>query len=360
MRAAVMHDTNQSFTIENIQPRDPGPDDVVVRLEATGVCHSDISATRGFLRIAPPAVLGHEAAGVVEDIGSNVQGIVKGDRIVASLVPVCGNCYWCVNGQTHLCAETDAVRGTVRAELADGRPVTTMLGLGAFAEYMTIDRRLAVKIESELPSEQLALIGCGIATGAGAAMFTAKVSAGSSVAVIGCGGVGQSVIQGARLRGAARIIAVDPIALKRTVSLGLGATDTVDPTLADTAEQVRELTGGRGVDFAFEVVGSPATVTVAYECARRGGVVTTVGIPAPTARLDLPASDFFRAEKHLIGSYYGSTQVRSDFQRFVDLIEAGRLDAEGLITTRYGLDALPSAFTDLEAGHTIRGMVTFP
>lgn len=359
MRAAIMHGVDSAVALETVHPVDPGPRDVIVQLEATGLCHSDISAVRGFLGLQPPAILGHEAAGTVVETGRDVTAVRVGDRVIASLVPVCGACYWCVNGQTHLCADTFAVRGVTRAHLAGGEAVTAMLGLGAFADRMTIDERLAVKVESDLPSEQLALIGCGIATGAGAAMLTARVRPGSTVAVIGCGGVGQAVIQGARICGASQVIAVDPLELKRLVGVSSGATDVVDPSTDDTVARVRELTGGRGVDYAFEVVGSPATVAVAYECARRGGMVTAVGIPAPQARLDLPASDFFRAEKRIVGSYYGSTQVRADFQRYADLIAAARLDAAALITHRYGLDELADAFTDLQSGQSVRGVIKF-
>jgi S-(hydroxymethyl)glutathione dehydrogenase / alcohol dehydrogenase len=359
MRAAIMHSVDRPISIETVEPLPPNPTDVVVRTEATGVCHSDISGIRGYLGLQPPAIIGHEAAGVVVETGSEVTGLRPGDRVVASLVPVCGNCYWCVNGQTHLCGETMSVRRPVRGRLAGGEDVTAMLGLGAFADHMTMDQRLAVKVESDLPAEQLALIGCGIATGAGAAMFTAQVRPGSSVAVIGCGGVGQSVIQGARIAGAAQIIAVDLVEMKRTVSLQNGATSAVDPAEGDVAEQVRALTRGRGADYAFEVVGTPATMALAYDCARRGGMVTTVGIPSPTAKLELSASDFFRAEKRMVGSYYGSTQVRADFQRFADLIAAGKFDAASLITHRYELDGLQQAFADLESGQSIRGIVTF-
>ena len=190
-------------------------------------------------------------------------------------------------------------------------------------------------------------------------MFTANVTPGSSVVVIGCGGVGQSAIQGARISGAARIIAVDPVAFKRETALKMGATDTVDPTVGDTAEQIRELTDGRGADFAIEVVGSPVTVRSAYDSARRGGTIATVGIPAPDARIEIPASDFFRAEKRVVGSYYGSTQVRTDFQKFADLIAAGRFDADGLITHRYPLQDLQQALDDLEAGSVIRGVIRY-
>lgn len=359
MRAAIMHAVDQPLTLEEVEPLPPGPGDLVVAVEATGVCHSDISGVRGYLGLTNPTIMGHEVAGTVVEVGAAVVGFAPGDRLIGSLVPHCGVCYWCVNGQTHLCGETMSLRGAPRARTEGGESATAMLGLGGFAEQMTIDQRLAVKVDSDLPAEQLALIGCGVATGAGAAMFTAGVKPGSSVAIIGCGGVGQSAIQGARIAGAAQIIAVDPIAFKRETSLRNGATHVVDPGEASTSDQVRDLTRGRGVDVAIEVVGVPRTVLDAYESARRGGTIATVGIPAPDARIDLPASDFFRAEKRIVGSYYGSTQVASDFQKFADLVSAGRLDIGGLITHRYRLDELQTAFDDLESGTVIRGVVNY-
>jgi len=357
MRAAIMNEIGGLVSIEEVDPTAVGPTDVRVRVDATGVCHSDISAVRGYIGLVPPTIIGHEVAGTVIEVGADVRSLRPGDRTIGSLVPVCGVCYWCVNGQTHLCAETFSVRSTVRARTVSGAPITAMLGLGAFAEFMTVDQRLVVKIDSDLPAEQLALIGCGIATGAGAALFTAGVTPGATVVVIGCGGVGQSVIQGSRIAGAAQIIAVDPLPLKREAARRNGATHEIDPNEGDTAEQVRALTRGRGADFAFEVVGNPRTMVAAYDSARRGGTVVTVGIPAPDARLDLSASDFFRAEKRIVGSYYGSTQVRSGFQKFADLIGAGKFDAESLITHRYGLGDLQDAFDDLESGISIRGIV---
>ena len=344
-------------SVEEVELLPPGPRDVVVEVRAAGVCHSDIAGLRGYIGLQPPTILGHEVAGVVVGVGGEVRSVCPGDRIIGSLVPVCGECPWCLGHQTHLCARTGDVRATIRARTSTGAPVTAMLGLGAFAEQMVIDERLAVRVHSDLPDEQLALIGCGIATGVGAVLFTADVRAGSSVAVIGCGGVGQSVIQGARIAGAAQIVAIDPLASKRQAALRSGATHVLDPGDADTAEAVKALSHGRGVDFAFEVVGQPSTMAAAYDSARRGGTVVCLGIPSPDARFELNASDFFRAEKRVVGSYYGSTQVRAGFQTFADLISAGRLDAASLISHTYSLDAVPEALAALEQGVTLRGVV---
>ena len=344
-------------SVEEVEPLPPGPRDVVVEVRAAGVCHSDIAGVRGYIGLQPPTILGHEVAGVVVARGNGVRSVSVGDRIIGSLVPVCGACPWCVGRQTHLCALTGDVRAPIRARTSAGAPVTAMLGLGAFAEQMVIDERLAVRVDSDLPDEQLALIGCGIATGVGAVLFTADVRAGSSVAVIGCGGVGQSVIQGARIAGAAQIIAIDPLASKRQAARRSGATHVLNPDDADTPEAVKALTHGRGVDYAFEVVGNPSTMVAAYDSTRRGGTVVSLGIPAPDARFEISAFDFFRAEKRVLGSYYGSTQVLASFQTFADLIAAGRLDAASLISHRYSLDAVPEALADLEQGIALRGVV---
>jgi S-(hydroxymethyl)glutathione dehydrogenase/alcohol dehydrogenase len=357
IRAALMTGVGAAVHVDEVELLPPGPRDVVVDVKAAGVCHSDIAGVRGYIDLEAPTILGHEVAGVVAARGDEVRSVAVGDRIIGSLVPVCGECSWCVGEQTHLCARTGDVRAPIRARTPAGAPVRAMLGLGAFAEQMVIDERLAVRVRSDLPDEQLALIGCGIATGVGAVLFTAGVRAGSSVAVIGCGGVGQSVVQGARIAGAAQIVAIDPLDAKRQAALRSGATHVLDPGDADTAEAVQALTHGRGVDYAFEVVGHPSTMVAAYDSTRRGGTVVTLGIPAPGARLELSASDFFRAEKRVVGSYYGSTQVRAGFQTFADLIAAGRLDAASLISHRYALDAVPEALADLEAGRVLRGVV---
>jgi S-(hydroxymethyl)glutathione dehydrogenase/alcohol dehydrogenase len=357
MKAALMTDIDAPVSVEEIETFPAGPRDVVVAVKAAGVCHSDIAGLRGYIGLNPPTILGHEVAGVVSAVGDEVRSLAAGDRVVASLVPVCGTCPWCVDSQTHLCERTSDVRATARGRTTSGEQVYAMLGLGAFAEEMVIDERLAVRVDSELPFEQLALIGCGISTGVGAALFTARVRPGSSVAVIGCGGVGQAVIQGARIAGATQIIAVDPLAPKRSASIKSGATHVVDPADGDTAEQVKALTRRGGADYGFEVVGNPKAMAAAYDSTRRGGTVTTVGIPAPGARLDLSASDFFRAEKRIVGSYYGSTQVMAAFQTFADLIAAGRLDAASLITHRYVLSEVPQALADLDNGLTLRGIV---
>jgi len=222
---------------------------------------------------------------------------------------------------------------------------------------MTVDESMLVKVESDLPAEQLALIGCGVTTGVGAALNTAQIRPGSTVTVIGCGGVGQSVLQGARIAGASRIFAVDPVEMKRKTAEQFGATDLVDPTAGDPVEQIRAATGGRGTDYAFEVIGLPETILQAYEVARRGGTAVVVGMARFDAQVTFPAMSLFAGNKQLLGCMYGSAQVRRDFPRFVQLVETGRLDVGSMVSRHISLDEVNDAFRAMEAGEVIRSVI---
>lgn len=358
MRAAIFVGQDQPLAVEDVDAAAPGPRDVVVRVGASGVCHSDLSVVHGYVPLPPPVILGHEGTGVVEEVGAEVTRVKVGDRVIASFVPACGTCWYCLGGQSNLCESSFSSSMTPRATRAEGGHCTAFTGLGTFAEAMTVDESAVVKVESELPDEQLALIGCGVTTGVGAALNTAKVEPGSTVAVIGCGGVGQAVIQGARIAGASRIIAVDPVELKRKTSEQLGATDLVDPGAGDAVGQVKALTVGRGVDYAFEVIGLPETVVQAYAMARRGGTAVVVGMPRFDAQVTLPGFQLFYDEKKLLGCVYGSAQVRRDFQRFISLIETGRLDVGSMVSRRIALDEVNDAFRAMQAGEVIRSVIT--
>jgi S-(hydroxymethyl)glutathione dehydrogenase/alcohol dehydrogenase len=345
------------LSVEEVTPLDPGPTDVVVRVLASGVCHSDLSVAHGYVGQAGPMVLGHEGAGVVEEIGPGVTRVKLGDRVIASFIPACGVCFWCLNDQSNLCQLAAEVGAKPRIQRLDGSQATTMTGLGTFAEAMTVDQASVVKVETDLPDEQLALIGCGVTTGVGAALNTARVVPGSSVAVIGCGGVGQAVVQGARIAGAARIIAVDPVELKRKTSEQLGATDLVDPSSGDAVEQVRQLTAGRGADYAFEVIGRPETVQQAYAMTRRGGTTVVVGMPRVDSEVTFAGFPLFYEGKKILGCLYGSAQVRRDFSRLIGLIETGRLDVGAMVSRRVKLEEVNDAFRAMEAGEVIRSVI---
>jgi S-(hydroxymethyl)glutathione dehydrogenase/alcohol dehydrogenase len=357
MRAAVMTEIDRPMAVEDVTPLPRGPRDVVVHIDASGVCHSDLSMHRGLVRVPVPIVLGHEGAGTVESVGPEVTRVRPGDRVIASFVPACGQCFFCLHDQSNLCQMSPEVSAVPRWQRHDGTTAPGLTGLGTFAEAMTVHEASLVKVQTDLPAEQLALIGCGVTTGTGAALNTARVLPGSSVAVIGCGGVGQSVIQGARIAGAARIIAVDPVAMKRKTSEAFGATDLVDPAAGDPVSQVRELTGGLGADYAFEVIGLPETVQQAYRSARRGGTVVVVGMPRIDSEVTFRGFPLFSDEKKILGCMYGSAQVRRDFPRLVELVETGRLDIGAMVSRRISLDGIDDAFRAMEAGEVIRSVI---
>ena len=262
--------------------------------------------------------------------------MAPGDRVVCTWMTACGACWFCLRGESHLCEELADQRDERRLARGDGSAAVPMLGIGTFADHAVVDERSLVKVQTDLPDEQLALIGCGVTTGVGAALNTAAVRPGSTVAVIGCGGVGQSVIQGARIAGATRIIAVDTVALKRETALALGATDAVDPRAGDPVEPVRELTGGRGVDYAFEVAGVQATLTAAYAWSRGGGGTLVMVAIQPAGEFSWTPFDAVRNEKRVLGCWYGSAEVRRDFPRLIELAATGRLDVarDGLAAHR--------------------------
>lgn len=359
-RAAIYVSPNEPVAVETIELAPPGPHDVVVAITAAGICHSDLSVAQGRYGALFPGntVLGHEGTGTVLEVGAGVTRMRPGDLVVGTANPTCGACWYCLDGATYLC-ELTGPGSIARGRRHGGAPVTTMAGLGTFAGTMVCREASLIAVRSDLPAEQLALIGCGVATGVGAALNTAGVRPGQSVAVIGCGGVGQLVVQGARIAGAARIIAIDPVEFKRTTACALGATDAIDPAQGDPVEQLQELTGGRGVDFAFEVVGSTATIVQACQMARRGGTAVVVSSVRADDELRIPNFLEFRSQgKQLLSSVYGSTRSRRDFQRYIDLAEAGRLDLGAMVSATIALDDVNDAFGALDRGEVIRSIIT--
>ena len=356
MRAAVLIAQNEPLVIEDLRSPDLGPHDVRLRVDASGVCHSDLSVRNGLLPLPLPVILGHEGAGTVLEVGADVTRTKVGDRVICSFSPVCGNCFYCLNDESNLCLGVDGA-STTRGIRGDGTEIAGMAGLGTFSDELVTPEWRTVTVHTDLPSEQLALIGCGITTGVGAALNTARIKPGSTVAVIGCGGVGQSVIQGARIAGASRIFAIDPVEMKRKTAEGFGATDLIDPGAGDPIGQVKSLTGGLGADYAFEVIGLPETMVQAFNTARKGGSVVIVGMPSTTATVTFPAFQMFASEKKILGSLYGSANVRRDFPRFVRLAESGRLDLESMVTRRIGIDEVNDAFRAMENGEVIRSVI---
>jgi NDMA-dependent alcohol dehydrogenase len=361
-KAVLCREHNKAVVVEEISIDAPKRGEVTVKLGACGVCHSDLSAITGTIALPLPLVLGHEGAGVVEEVGEGVADLAPGDHVVFSFIYMCGKCRFCVAGRPVLCLEqgkalTTPLEGTTRAHDAKGAPLGIFSGCGAMAEYATVSAENLIKIDPKIPLDCAALVGCGVTTGVGAVFNTAKVEPGSSVAVFGCGGVGLSVIQGALIAGARRIIAIDTLAPKLEMARKFGATDTILFN-DDPVKELKKLTGG-GPDYAFECVGSGELAATAYRAIRRGGLAVVVGVAKPSDSTAIRTMTLPFEEKTITGSYFGSCVPRVDFPRMLALYMAGRLKLEELITRRYPIAEAPQAFADLQAGKNARGVIVF-
>jgi S-(hydroxymethyl)glutathione dehydrogenase/alcohol dehydrogenase len=356
----VLVDYGKPLVIDDITPAPPGPHDVVVRVGASGICHSDFSVQQGLFKefVSGPMILGHEGAGTVVEVGSQVTRVKVGDRVIGSVRPACGACFYCLNNESHLCDALGPLLMKERGRRANGDPVIAMSGLGTFSEIMTCNQSSVVPVSTDIPDAELALLGCGLTTGVGAVLNTAGVEPGATVGVIGCGGVGQSVIQGARVAGASRIIAVDPLPFKRDAALKFGATDAIDPVESNVEEAVLELTGGRGTDYTFDVVGTPQVIAQSYRTIRKGGMLVLVGYGPMGSEFPIPLFDLQQQEKTIKGCVAGSSQIRRDFQRYVDLITAGRLDTSSMVSETIGLAEVNAAMEAIDSGEAIRRVIT--
>ncbi|HXX91105.1 MAG TPA: Zn-dependent alcohol dehydrogenase [Acidimicrobiales bacterium] len=357
VRAAVAHEVGAPLVVEEIELEDPGPHDVRVRIAASGVCHSDLSVQSGALPYVFPTVLGHEGAGVVEEVGDAVTRVAPGDHVVLSWIPPCRTCYWCLAGQPMLCEPGLAQSLGGRYATLRGTPLVRGLGTATFAEQTLVPEGEVVPVDPSVPLELAALVGCALATGVGAVWHTARVRPGASVAVVGCGGVGLSVVQGARLAGASTIVAVDRVASALQRAVSLGATASVDAAGADPVTAVRELTEGRGVDYAFEVVGKADSIRSAFAMTRRGGTTVLVGAGSPDDQVAFSAMELFVDAKAVLGCVYGSTDPDRDFPTLVDLVRRGAIDAAGMVSGRIGLEDLDEAFAAMAAGGSARRVV---
>lgn len=365
MNAAVLYGQDQPVKVEEIALRDPDPGEVLVRIAASGVCHSDLHRVTGDIPTSFPVVLGHEAAGIVEAVGNGVKRVAPGDRIVLSWAPFCGTCFFCLHGQPAQCDKFWSLAG--KGTLFDG---TVHLHKGdqdtyhccfvsSFAEYAVVPETGCIPIPEEVPFDIASLLGCAVMTGVGAAINTAKVEPGSRVAVIGCGGVGLSVTQGAALAGAAQIVGVDIAQSTLTLARRLGATHTINSREEDPTPAILELTDGRGTDYAFEAIGLPETMAQAYAAARRGGKVVVVGVGRVNSRLELPADKIAESEKTLVGSYYGSASPQAFIPMLIDLYLAGKLALDELATRQYSLEQTNEALLDLQKDEARRGIIVF-
>jgi S-(hydroxymethyl)glutathione dehydrogenase / alcohol dehydrogenase len=361
VKAAVMWAFNEPLKVESLKLKAPRPDEVVVKVVASGVCHSDLSVQQMKLPVPPPVVLGHEGAGIIEEVGKEVTSLKPGDHVVLSWVENCGHCHYCINGNDHLCDTgiRNAMAGQEAVFEKDGIDIARMAGVASFAERTIVRATACIKIADDVPLDRACLVGCGVMTGVGAAINTAKVRPGETVAVFGCGGVGLNVIQGAALSGAARIIAVDLVPKKLEMAKVFGATDVVNGKDADPADAIRAATDGLGVDYAFEVIGAPPVIVQAFHSVKRGGKVIVVGVPGFGTEVSIPAFDLPLQEKAVIGSLYGSANMHRDMPKLIDLYMQKRLKIDELISRRIKLDDVNAAFEAMEKGEVARSVIVY-
>ncbi len=363
MKAAILYEANKPLQVVDVEQEGPRAGEARVRVMATGICHSDWHIMNGDWPLPLPMVLGHEAAGVVQEVGAGVANVKPGDHIIFSFRTHCGRCLYCSTGRSILCDGHSSVRwtlldGTCRIK-RQGQDIFQMARIGTFSESVVCPAEMLVPIRKEMPWPQAALMGCCVPTGVGAVTHCAKVEAGSSVLVIGCGGVGLNVVQGARLAGAGKIIAADLLETKLTFAREFGATHTLDASKEKVVERVRELTGGRGADYAFDAIGGEATTLQIVDAIRPGGTAVIVGMAAMSVRAPITPYLMALQEKTIRGTMYGSVRPNLDFPRLVDLYLDGRLKIDQLISRTYKLDEINEGFTALRSGQVARGVVVF-
>jgi S-(hydroxymethyl)glutathione dehydrogenase/alcohol dehydrogenase len=363
MRAALLRDDSGNLNVEDVSIDTPDRNEVLIQTVASGLCHSDLHFIDGTWPAAYPMLLGHEAAGVVQAVGEDVQGIAVGDHVISCLSIYCGHCDRCLTGHSYLCQNraTTADRAPdakPRITDADGNAVIQFTGLGSFGEEMLVHQNGVVKISPDMPLDRAALIGCGVTTGVGAVFRSAEVKPGSTVAVIGCGGVGISAVQGAHLAGARMIIAVDLAANKLEWATGLGATHTVNPADGDPVAAVHELTGG-GVDYSFECIGLKQTAEQAYGMIRQGGLATVMGMIPLGVNLEIPGADLFLGAKRLQGSLMGSNNFKVDMPHLCDLYMSGRLKLDEMVSRTITLDEINEGFDAMKSGEVVRSVIQY-
>lgn len=355
VRGVVARAAGQPVSVETIVVPVPGPGEATVRVQACGVCHTDLHYRQGQISQAFPFLLGHEAAGVVEAVGPGVSSIVPGDFVVLNWRAVCGTCRSCRRGRSQYCFATRNAMQSMR--LADGTALAPALGIGAFAELTLVAVGQCTKVDSRARPEAVGLLGCGVTAGLGSAMFTARVGPGDSVAVFGCGGVGCAAIAGARLAGATTIIAVDLDPRKLSIAETFGATHTVNASVDDPVQGVRLVTSGNGADVCIEAVGNPKVMEQAFYARDLAGTLVQVGVPTTEMRINLPMVDFFGRGGHLAPSWYGDCLPERDFPFFVDLYLQGRLDLDRFVSETIGLHEVDAAFERMEHGEVLRSVV---
>lgn len=360
-KAVVLTAPNE-YSVQEIELDPPKANEVRIKMAATGLCQSDMSVINGKLPMPTPTVLGHEGAGIVEEIGDSVTNVKVGDHVITSFIPMCGECYFCLHQEPWLCTATDLFSGmqpdgTSRVKL-NGEYIGAFAALGNMAEQVVCPSMCVVAIDKKYDLKAAALVGCGVMTGAGAALNTAKVKPGSSVAVFGCGGVGLSALQGAKIAGANPLIAVDLSDEKLAAAREFGATHTVNAS-TDPVAQIMEITNGIGADYAFEVIGFPAVAAQAYASTRRGGTTCMVGAGSPDQEYKFSALEMPLSDKKVCGCLYGSTNAKVDFAKLLGFYETGQLDLDRMCSRTYTIDEVQEGMDDLVAGKNIRGIIVY-
>jgi S-(hydroxymethyl)glutathione dehydrogenase / alcohol dehydrogenase len=359
VKAAVLHEVNKPLAIEEVSINKPGAHEVLVRTAFAGLCHSDLHFIEGLYPHPLPVVLGHESAGIVEEVGSEVTYVKKGDHVITCLSVFCGTCENCTTGRPAICSNTEVKLppGTAKRLSLNGQPLHTFTNLSSYAEQMLVHEHAIVKIRDDFPLDRAALIGCAVITGYGAVVNTAKVTPGESVAVIGCGGVGMAAINGAGIAGAGRIIAVDTNPVKLQLATKLGATDLVNPKDGDPVQRIKELTRG-GVHHAIECLGTKATAEQAFQMLAVGGTATIVGMVPFGQKIELHGFDFLR-ERKIQGSSMGSNRFRVDMPRLIEFYLQRKLHLDDWISDRIALSEINEGFANMKAGKVVRSVIQF-
>ena len=360
MKAAVFHGPNLPLSIEDVELDKPQDREVLIKTVASGVCHSDLHFVDGFYPYPAPAVLGHEAAGIIEEVGKQVTYVKPGDHVICCLSVFCGNCEQCMSGHPNRCSNKAATQRNPSDKpriSQKGKPVNQFLDISSYCEKMLLHENAVVKIREDLPLDRAALIGCGVTTGVGAVLNTAKIEPGSTVAVFGAGGVGLAAIQGARIAGARKIIAVDMFEGKLAMAKRLGATDTVDASSSDPVDEIRKMTGG-GVDYAFEAIGLKKAAEQAFNSLKAGGTATVIGMIPVGQKVEIDGY-MFLTERKLQGSNMGSNRFRIDMPKYIDFYLQGRLNLDDMISQRRKLEDVNDAFRAMKAGEVARTVLMF-
>ena len=364
-KAAVLYEYRKPLVIEELDLESPKAGEVLVEYKAAGICHSDLSLVNGIISKPPlPCIPGHEGAGIVLEVGAGVSRVRPGDHVLALWVPSCGQCYYCIRHQPYLCVQRDKalsgvmVDGTSRVKKGI-QSITCMAAVGTFTQYNVVNGESLLPIDKDISFEAAAVIGCAVVTGVGAVLNTAKVQPGSSIAVVGIGGVGLNVIQGAILANATTIIAIDLLDNKLEVAKQFGATHTINAAKEDLRQKVKSITGGIGVDYAFEVIGTPQTAQMAFDIIRRGGAAVIVGLAGSEDILPLSLPQVAGMEKRVLGCYYGSSNLFGDLKILLDLYKKGRIKVMELITKHYSLQEINKGVEDLKSGKNARGVISY-